>query len=96
MTTPTTASEITETVTEIAAAELGVPAAGLAPDTDLRAIEGIDSVKVLRMIARIERKYDVELSDEDVFALTTIDGTAAAVTAALAEQELGQPATEQA
>ena len=52
-----------------------MPAASLAPDTDLRAIEGIDSVKVLRMIARIEREYDVELDDEEVFALTTVEGT---------------------
>lgn len=86
----TTANEITQSVTDIAAAELGVPAASLAPDTDLRAIEGIDSVKVLRMVARIERIYDVELSDEDVFALTTIAGTASAVRAALAEQAIGE------
>jgi acyl carrier protein len=93
MTMPASTSEIVATVTGIAAAELGVPAAVLAPDTDLRAIEGIDSVKVLRMIARIERKYDVELSDEDVFSLTTIDGTASAVSAALAEQMPAERAT---
>lgn len=83
---PITANEITATVTDIAAAELGVSPASLAPDTDLRAIEGIDSVKVLRMIARIEREYAVELSDEDVFSLTTVEGTVSAVRAALAEQ----------
>lgn len=86
MTVPITANEITATVTDIAAAELGVSPASLAPDTDLRAIEGIDSVKVLRMIARIEREYAVELSDEDVFSLTTVEGTVSAVRAALAEQ----------
>ena len=46
------------------AAELGVPAASLRPDADLRAIEGMDSVKVLRMVARIEQAYDIELDDE--------------------------------
>ena len=86
MTVPITANEITATVTDIAAAELGVSPASLAPHTDLRAIEGIDSVKVLRMIARIEREYAVELSDEDVFSLTTVEGTVSAVRAALAEQ----------
>lgn len=92
MTTPTSASEIITTITGIAAAELGVPAESLAPDADLRAITGIDSVKVLRMIARIERNYDIELSDEDVFSLTTIDGTASAVRAALAEQLVAEQA----
>ncbi len=92
MTMPTTASEITATITGIAAAELGVPAASLAPGTDLRAIEGLDSIKVLRMMARIERRYDIELSDEDVFALTTIEGTVSAVRAALAEQAIGERA----
>ncbi len=86
MTTPTSTSDIIAAVTDIAATELGVPAATLSPDVDLRAIEGIDSVKVLRLIARIERKYAVELSDEDVFSLTTIEDTASAVRAALAEQ----------
>lgn len=92
MTTPTSTSEITATITDIAAAELGVPAASLAPDSDLRATEGIDSVKVLRMIARIERNYDIELSDEDVFSLTTIEATASAVSAALAEQMVAEQA----
>jgi acyl carrier protein len=92
MTMPITADEITATVTDIAAAELGVPSENLAPDTDLRAIEGIDSVKVLRMIARIEREYAVELSDEDVFSLTTVEGTVSAVRAALAEQGIRERA----
>jgi acyl carrier protein len=92
MTMPTTASKITATVTDIAAGELGVSPASLAPDSDLRAIEGIDSVKVLRMIAIIERKYGIELSDEDVFTLTTIEGTVSAVRAALAEQTVGEQA----
>lgn len=92
MTTPTTANEITVTVTGIAAAELGVPPASLAPGTDLRAIEGIDSVKVLRMIARVEREYGVELADEDVFSLTTVEDTVSAVRAALAEQGIRERA----
>lgn len=86
MTAPATIDDITASVTAIAAAELGVPAVSLVPDTDLRAIEGIDSVKVLRMIARIERAYDVELADEEVFGVSTIAGTAAAVSRALGER----------
>jgi len=78
--------EIVATVTAIAAAELGLPAASLLPDADLRAIEGMDSVKVLRMIAKIEQAYDIELDDEVVFGLSSVAGTAGAVRAALGEQ----------
>ena len=77
---------ITTAVTAIAAAELGLPAASLRPDTDLRAIEGMDSVKVLRMVAKIEQAYDIELDDEVVFGLSSIAGTANAVRQALQEQ----------
>ncbi len=80
------ADGIVATVTAIAAAELGLPAADLRPDTDLRAIEGMDSVKVLRMIAKIEQAYDIELDDEVVFGLSSIDGTAGAVRQALGER----------
>jgi acyl carrier protein len=86
MTAPVTEHDIVTTVTEIAAAELGVPAASLAQDTDLREIEGMDSVKVLRMIAKIEHAYDIELDDEVVFDLSTISATTEAVRAALAER----------
>ncbi len=86
MTAPPPDADIAATVTAIAAAELGVPAAGLRPDADLRAIEGMDSVKVLRMVARIEQAYDIELDDEVVFGLSTIGGTVDAVRDALREQ----------
>jgi acyl carrier protein len=84
--TASTIDDITRTVTEIAAAEIGIPAANLEPDADLRAMEGIDSVKVLRMIAKIERAYDIELDDEDVFGIATVAGTAIVVEKALREQ----------
>jgi acyl carrier protein len=86
MTSPGADGDIIVTVTAIAAAELGVPAGSLRPDTDLRAIEGMDSVKVLRVVARIEQAYDIELDDEVVFGLSSIAGTAEAVTQALREQ----------
>ncbi|SDD10729.1 acyl carrier protein [Actinokineospora iranica] len=79
-------TEITAAVTEIAAAETGVPAADLTPDTDLRAVEGVDSVKVLRMIAKIERRYDIELEDEDVFGVATVGEVAVVVDKTLREK----------
>lgn len=67
-----TQQQIISGVTEIVARELGISVEELDPTTDLRMIEGADSVKVLRMIAKIEREYDVELEDEDVFGVTCI------------------------
>lgn len=75
--------DILAQVRSIAAQETGIPSDQLTPDLDLRKAEGVDSVKVLRMVARIERDYDVELSDEQVFAFTSVADVADAVAGAL-------------
>ncbi|MFJ4658999.1 acyl carrier protein [Nocardia sp. NPDC088792] len=74
-----TIDDILRTVTEIAAAETGLPESVLLPDADLRGMAGVDSVRVLRMIARIERTYDIELEDEDVFGTSTLGEVATVV-----------------
>lgn len=79
----TTVADITATLTDIVAAELGVPTASVHPDTDLRTMKGADSVKVLRVIAKIEREYDVELEDEDVFGVSSVGEVADVVHKAL-------------
>ena len=71
MSAPTT-SELTDTVVAVVADEMGLGRDQLAPETDLRTVEGADSIKVLRIIARIEQRYDVELEDEDVFGVSTV------------------------
>ncbi|ODU07562.1 MAG: phosphopantetheine-binding protein [Pseudonocardia sp. SCN 72-86] len=78
-----TVDQITATVTTIVAEVLAVPAAELSADTDLRGVEGADSIKVLRLVARIEREYDVELDDADVFGVETIAEVAGVVRKAL-------------
>lgn len=78
--------QIIATLTTIVATELDVPAETVAPDTDLRGMPGADSVKVLRVIAKIEREYDVELDDEDVFSVSSIEDVADIVHRVLAEQ----------
>ena len=77
--------EILATITEIVAAELGVPAAQLAPQRDLREVEGADSVKILRSVAKIERRYDIEMDDDDVFSLRCLDDAAAVIAKTLAQ-----------
>lgn len=75
----TSRQEIVEQVRSIAAKETGIPIDELSPELDLRKVEGVDSVKVLRVVARIERDYDVELSDEQVFAFASVSDVADAV-----------------
>lgn len=78
--------QIIASLTTIVAEELGVPAASVSPDADLREVEGADSVKVLRVIARVERQYDVELEDEDVFGASAIRDVAEVVERALSAE----------
>jgi acyl carrier protein len=59
--------------------ELKLPPQRVSNTTDLRELPGMDSVKVLRIIARIERAHDIELDDEVVFGVSTIEEIAAAV-----------------
>ncbi|ABW13358.1 acyl carrier protein [Frankia sp. Mgl5] len=80
----TTAEPVLVTVTQIVATELATTADAIDPDLDLRTVAGADSVKVLRMIARIERAYDIELDDEDVFTVTTVREVTDVVERALA------------
>jgi acyl carrier protein len=64
--------DVVRPITEIVAAELGVAVDALAPDTDLRGIEGADSVRLLRVVAKVEQVWDVELDDADVFGVASI------------------------
>jgi acyl carrier protein len=79
-----TLDTIIDTLTDLVANEFGVPRDGLTADVDLSTIEGADSVKVLRVVAKIERTYDIELEDEDVFGFKTIRDVATSVSSTVA------------
>lgn len=78
--------EITAVVTDLVAAEFGQPADELSADLNLTSVEGADSVKVLRIVAQIERTYDIELEDEQVFTFKTIRDVSTAVATAIADR----------
>ncbi|WP_250280754.1 MULTISPECIES: acyl carrier protein [unclassified Frankia] len=78
-----THEQIVAVVTDIVTGELGLATGSVTPSTDLRSIEGADSVKVLRMISRIEQRFDVELEDEDVFGVSSVHDIALVVAKAL-------------
>lgn len=86
MTETVTLEDIIATVTGLVAREFGQQEAELTPDRDLTGVEGADSVKVLRAVAQIERTYDIELEDDQVFGFKTIRDVAGAVEAAIAER----------
>nr|MDT0664489.1 acyl carrier protein [Micromonospora sp. DSM 115978] len=79
----TSTEQIVDELTTIVVQELAVAADQLTPDTDLRTLDGADSVKMLRVVAKVEKRYDVELDDDDVFSVSTIAEVAAVVHHAL-------------
>ena len=76
--------EIIGTVIELVAKEFGTQVSELGPDVNLTELEGADSVKVLRVVAQIERAYDVELDDDLVFNSKTARDVAEGVHSMLA------------
>jgi acyl carrier protein len=63
--------EVIDEIRKQLVAELGTDAGQVGPDTVLRELPGADSVRLLRVVATIERHYDVEFDDEDVFGVST-------------------------
>ncbi|MFI0816130.1 acyl carrier protein [Streptomyces sp. NPDC021098] len=82
----TTRADVTRTVTEVVAEILGRPVDGLSPDADLRGVEGADSIKVVRIIAKIEQTFDIELEDDEIFGVNTIREVVALVERATARE----------
>jgi acyl carrier protein len=76
---------IAQTICTIITEELELPAGTITATTTLRDIPGVESVKYLRVIAKLERLFDVELEDDVVFGTATVQEVAIAVEALAAE-----------
>lgn len=74
MTTPAP-TDLAPTVAAIAAAQLGVEEP-LGPETDLRTLDGVDSLRLLRLVTRVEEHFGVELDDAEVFDAHTVGALA--------------------
>ena len=59
-------------IIQILSAELGLPAAELTPDVHLRGLAGMDSMKVLSIILKVETKFGIEIPDDATFRLETV------------------------
>lgn len=81
-----TRDEIIELGRELVATELKLDPAEVTADVHLRELDGADSVRLLRVVARLERHYDLEFDDEDIFTTDTIGHFANLVLAALTEE----------
>ncbi len=64
-------TEQTNELRTIILGELGLEDFEITDSMLVRELPGIESMKVLRIIAKIERQFDVELSDEVVFNIGT-------------------------
>ena len=72
-------AEITATITKIICDSLQISQATLAATQNLRQLEKVDSINLVRVMARIEDHFDIELEDDLVFEVTTLDELVAAV-----------------
>jgi acyl carrier protein len=80
MTTDTASRDLIVAVTtDYIADELRMDPAGIAGDDVLRELPGADSMKMLRLVSKLERHWDVEFDDEAIFALRTVDELVALV-----------------
>ncbi|GAA1013163.1 hypothetical protein Aple_016740 [Acrocarpospora pleiomorpha] len=69
----TTRAEIASVTAEFIAAELKISAAELNGADVLKELPGADSLKLLRVVSKLERRWDVEFDDEAIFGARTID-----------------------
>lgn len=63
--------DVSSTLRTILARELKRAPETLAPEANLAEL-GLSSVKVLRAVAEVERRFGIELPDERVFACATL------------------------
>ena len=76
---PAETAETTATITKIICDTLQISPATLAATQNLRQLEKVDSINLVRVMARIEDHFDIELEDDLVFEVTTLDELVAAV-----------------
>lgn len=84
--TAITREELASVTTEYLAAELKIPASGIGASDVLRELPGADSMRMLRVVSKLERHWDVEFDDDAIFAVKTVDELVT-----LVEKSVGAP-----
>ncbi|MDT0541916.1 MULTISPECIES: acyl carrier protein [Streptomyces] len=70
---PTSRERIAAITTEFLATELEISPDGIGPADTLKALPGADSMKLLRVVSKLERRWDIEFDDQAVFSAETVD-----------------------
>jgi acyl carrier protein len=68
-----TRDEVAAVVRDLLSQELKIAPADIADDVVLKELPGADSVRLVRVVSRLERHWDEEFDDEQVFQLRTFD-----------------------
>lgn len=63
---------VTEGLREIMAARLGLPAEQLVPEARLVEDLGLDSLDAVELAISVERKFDIEVPEEELTKLKTV------------------------
>lgn len=63
--------DMSREVYRIIAETLRVPVEELGPDLPIRAIPNAESIKMLTVILKVEKQFDIEIPDEATFGLAT-------------------------
>ena len=63
---------VTEGLREIMAARLGLPAEQLVPEARLAEDLGLDSLDAVELAISVERKFDIEVPEEELTKLKTV------------------------
>lgn len=72
-------ADVTTVVRDYVADELKLDPGTIDAGSVLKELPGADSVRLLRVVAQLERHYDAEFDDDDIFRARTVGDLAALV-----------------
>jgi len=72
-TTIPTREQVASVVRELLGQELKIVPSDITDDAVLKELPGADSVRLVRVVSRLERHWDKEFEDEAVFDLRKVD-----------------------
>ncbi|EPX55652.1 hypothetical protein D187_009263 [Cystobacter fuscus DSM 2262] len=78
---------IEDAIKKIVRSTLNLPEGEIESSTNLRDLPGVESIKILRIVASLEKKFDVRLDDQVVFRVNTIEELAGAVSKLVEERQ---------
>jgi acyl carrier protein len=78
---------IEDAIKKIVRSTLNLPESEIASSTNLRDLPGVESIKILRIVASLEKKFDIRLDDQVVFRVSTIEELAGAVSKLVEERQ---------